>query len=85
MKIKKFKLADLMIKNRTFFLMCLIFFIFVSCKKKSLDEIEGKIIPDPIFKEKKTAEIQNVIDLSYNWKFDSALIEIKSLRDKNSL
>lgn len=66
-----------------------LFLFFISlcllsgCKKNILEVNESLIKPKPIFSEKKTPEVQNIIDLSYSWKFDSAMIAINNLREKN--
>lgn len=71
------------IKNNLIFLLVIAIIFISGCKKKIIIVNEELIKPDPIFKEKITLEIQKVIDHSYNWKFNSALIEIQTLRDKN--
>lgn len=64
------------------FLFLLITFFLFGCKKKIPHLNEELIIPKPIFEEKITPEIQKIIDLSYNWKFDTSLIEVQKIREK---
>jgi hypothetical protein len=77
-----FKSNPIYKKVRLFLLLAICFFLIVGCKKKQLSLNDGLISPNPIFKEKITPEVQKAIDLSYNWQFDSALLEINNLKDK---
>lgn len=70
-------------RMRNHYLLFICIFLLGSCKKNIMEINESLIKPTPIFSEKKSQEIQNIIDLSYSWKFDSAMIEINNLREKN--
>lgn len=56
---------------------------FGACKKLPIITNDELIKPNPIFVDKITPEVQTIIDLSYNFKFEESLKKLEDLKKKS--
>jgi len=67
----------------TWFVLVVLALTIGACKKRPAITNDDLIKPNPIFTDKITPQIQNIIDLAYNFKFEESLKKLDDLKKKS--